>query len=253
MSDLDAVAGLRKLLEDVGQELRERRLGTVGEKPQAGLVSDLDRRLEARLREALPTLWPGSVVVGEEEGGRPGEWTWWVDPLDGTTNCVHGWPRSAISVALYHHDQAYLGAVHDPYLGETFWAVKGQGAWLGEQRMSLAQVEGLSKALLCTGFAPQPWEQWEVCRRLHGLSRGVRVSGCASLDLAYVAAGRVQAFWEIDLQPWDVAAGLLLVGEAGGWVGEPRGGKATIHSGDFLLCAPGLEQPLLDELKALFS
>lgn len=233
-------------------ELRQRRLGAVGEKPQAGLVSDLDRRLEARLRQALPPLWPDSVVVGEEDGGEPGEWTWWVDPLDGTTNCVHGWPRSAISVALYHRGEARFGAVHDPYLGETFWAVKGRGAWLGGQRLSLEPGAELGKALLCTGFAPEPLAQWEVCRRLHGLSRGVRVSGCASLDLAYLAAGRVQAFWEIDLKPWDVAAGLLLVGEAGGWVGDPRGGKATIHSGDFLLCAPGLERPLLDELKALF-
>lgn len=252
MSDLDAVAGLRKLLETAGTELRQRRLGTVGEKPQAGLVSDLDRRLEGMLRDALPSLWPGSVVVGEEEGGERGEWTWWVDPLDGTTNCVHGWPRSAISVALYRRGEARLGAVHDPYLGETFWAVKGEGAWLGEQRLSLEPVAGLGEALLCTGFAPEPLAQWEVCRRLHGLSRGVRVSGCASLDLAYVAAGRVQAFWEIDLKPWDVAAGLLLVGEAGGWVGVPRGRAADLDSGDYLLCAPGLEAQLLAELRALF-
>ena len=217
------------------------------------MVSELDQRLEATLRQALPPLWPGSVVVGEEEGGSPAEWTWWVDPLDGTTNCVHGWPRSAISVALYHHTAAELAAVHDPYLQETFWAVRGGGAWCGKTRLQLSSYHDLSTALLCTGFAPEPAAQWEVCRELQTVSRGVRVSGCASLDLAYVAAGRVQAFWEVDLKAWDVAAGLLLVSEAGGQSYDLQGRPAHLASGDYLACAPGLSQTLLSQLAVLTS
>lgn len=248
-----AVESLCRLLENAGDELREGRLGTVSEKTDAGLASDLDRLLEASLREALPALWPNSVVVGEEEGGTPAEWTWWVDPLDGTTNCVHGWPRSAISVALYWGDRAQLAAVHDPFLRETFWAVRGKGAWLGSERLRLAEHQELSTALLCTGFAAEPAAQWDVCRTLHAASRGVRVSGCASLDFAYVAAGRVQAFWEVDLKAWDVAAGLLLVEEAGGHPCALDGGPAKLFSGDFLACAPGLRETLLDYVTVLAS
>lgn len=252
MSAQDAVKGLRGLLEEAGRELRDRLLGRIQEKPGAGLVSELDRRLEARLREGLPSLWPASVVVGEEEGGSSGRWTWWVDPLDGTTNCVHGWPRSALSVALYETDrQALLAAVHDPYLGETFWAVRGEGCWCGDSRLQVSACDSLKSALLCTGFAPEPATQWQVCRELSLASRGVRVSGCASLDFAYVAAGRVEAFWEVDLQPWDVAAGLLLVEEAGGWSSDLYGRPAALSSRDFLACGPNLRAPLLDALAPL--
>ena len=116
-------------MSQLGQRLVESRPRQVREKPGAGLVTELDLELERQLRGYLTELVPGSAMMGEEEGGRLAEWTWWIDPLDGTTNFVHGWPRSALSLALYRDQEAHLGLVHDPYLKETFWAQKGEGSW----------------------------------------------------------------------------------------------------------------------------
>jgi len=242
------VTDLFSFVNQRGQWLLQRRSFEVREKPGAGLVTDLDLELERSFRDFLTELVPGSRLVGEEEGGEEAEWTWWLDPLDGTTNFVHGWPRSALSLALYRAQEAHLGLVHDPYLQETFWAQKGEGAWCGEQRLRVSPCNSLSQALLATGFAPEPAEQWQICQRVQHISRGIRVSGCASLDLAYVACGRVEGFWEIDLKPWDVAAGLLLVREAGGTVCDLAGQPAGLHSADYLATNGPLLQPLLDQV-----
>jgi myo-inositol-1(or 4)-monophosphatase len=247
----DDVAALRALLEELGGELASGSLGDVHSKGRADLVTSLDERIESELRRRLPLLRAGSVVVGEELGGDPAELTWWVDPLDGTTNRVHGWPRSAVSVALYQGERPLLAVVRDPYLQETFWAVNGQGAWCGDRPLRVSRCRAMEAALLCTGFAPEPAAQWEVCRTLQRRSRGIRVSGCASLDLAYVAAGRVDAFWEIDLKPWDVAAGLLLVKEAGGLVGDLQGRPAGLATRNFLACGPEMLGLLLEPLARL--
>ncbi len=236
-------------VEEAGSSMRQARQLVVSEKAPADLVTDLDKELEQKLRAFLPTLIPGSVVVGEEFGGSPAEWTWWVDPLDGTTNCVHGWPRSAISVALTHNGETTLGVVRDPYLEETFWAVNGQGAWLGKQRLQLLTERSMASALICTGFAPEPLAQWELCRRLQAASRGIRVSGCASLDFAYVSAGRADAFLEVDLKAWDVAAGMLLVREAGGIVTDYTGQEATVESGNFIAAQPSLAETILQKIR----
>jgi myo-inositol-1(or 4)-monophosphatase len=234
-----------------GQLLLQTRSFGVREKSGAGLVTDVDLQLERNFRPYLLDLVPGSQLMGEEEGGSEGEWTWWLDPLDGTTNFVHGWPRSAISLALYRDGQAHLGVVHDPYLQETFWAQRGEGAWCGQQRLQVSGCTQLSQALLCTGFAPEPASQWQSCRALQALSHGLRVSGCAALDLAYVACGRIDAFWEVDLKPWDVAAGLLLVREAGGEVSDLQGQPAALRSAHYLAANSGLIQQLRPHLPVL--
>lgn len=231
-----------------GQRLVESRSFQVRSKPGAGLVTDVDLELERSFRPFLTDLVPGSHLVGEEEGGTPAEWTWWLDALDGTCNFVHGWPRSAISLALYREGTPQLGLVHDPYLKETFWAQKGEGAWCGPQRLKVSACSRLDQALLTTGFAPEPAVQWEICRQLSGLSHGLRVSGCAALDLAYVACGRVDAYWEVDLKPWDVAAGILLVREAGGEVTDLKGSVAQLNSGNYLASGPALAGSLLEVL-----
>ncbi|MBS2033709.1 inositol monophosphatase [bacterium] len=235
----------------LGQRLVEGRPSRVQEKPGAGLVTELDLELERQLRPYLTELVPGSTVVGEEEGGATSEWTWWIDPLDGTTNFVHGWPRSAISLALYRGQEPHLGLVHDPYLKETFWSQKGEGSWCGEHRLRVSQCTELKNAMLATGFAPEPPSQWEICRKLQAAGHGLRVSGCAALDLAYVACGRLDAFWEVDLKPWDVAAGLLLVREAGGVVSDLQGGSAGLGSANYLAAGPGLQPQLLEFLAEL--
>lgn len=209
-------------------------------------MSETDLALERELRAGLLTLLPHSVVRGEEEGGCAGDLTWWVDPLDGTTNFVHGWPRSAISLALYEHDQPWLAVTHDPFLRETYWAVRGEGAFLNGAPIRVSGVDELAGALLTTGFASEPPSQWDFCRELQAESRGVRVSGCCSLDCAYVAAARLEAYWEIDLKPWDVAAGLLLVREAGGVCFGRDGVPAGLFSQDFLFANAALGKGLLE-------
>lgn len=242
-------ADLFSFVAHQGSLLLSRRDFSVRTKPGAGLVTDLDLELERNFRPFLTGLVPGSQLVGEEEGGEAGEWTWWLDPLDGTTNFVHGWPRSAISLALYQGAEAHLGLVHDPYLRETFWAQRGEGAWCGDQRLHCSGATSLDQALLGTGFAPQPAAQWDLCQQLSARCRGLRVSGCAALDLAYVACGRVDAFWEVDLKAWDVAAGLLLVREAGGVAWDLQGQPAQLQSANYLVGNPQLAQALLAQIK----
>lgn len=251
MSSTLPVADLFAFVAQQGQLLVRTRSFGVRSKPGAGLVTDLDLTLEQNFRPYLTSLVAGSQMVGEEEGGQPAEWTWWLDPLDGTTNFVHGWPRSAISLALYRGSEAHFGLVHDPYLGETFWTQKGEGAWCGDTRLRCSSCADLDQALLTTGFAPEPLEQWQIARRLAQRCHGIRVSGCAALDLAYVACGRVDGFWEVDLKPWDVAAGLLLVREAGGMAVDFAGSAAGLTSGSYLACASALGEPLLALLQAL--
>lgn len=242
---------LESLLQRLGAQLASQPAQSIESKAHQSLVTELDRWLETELTAALPPLWPNSQVVGEEYGGQPAEWTWWIDPLDGTTNYIHCMRRSAISVALYHDDQPIVAAVHDPFRQETFWAERDQGCWLGSQKLRVSRVATLEQALLCTGFAPHPPEQWEVCRQLQQMSRGIRVTGCASLDLAYVACGRTDAFWEVDLKAWDVAAGILLVQESGGQVTDLCGNPATLRSENYLACSPTLAPAMLNGLKQL--
>lgn len=247
----DILRQVCRRVEGLGQQLLLARVQQVEIKPQAGLVTDLDLAIEEELRPWLEELLPGSRVVGEELGGDSGDWTWWLDPIDGTTNFVHGWPRSAISLALYQGPVAHWGVIYDPYRQEMFWAQKGEGAWCGSTRLQVGACSDLAQALLTTGFAPTPPQQWELCRSLQARSRGLRVSGCASLDLAYVACGRVDVFWEVDLKPWDVAAGLLLVEEAGGQVRDFRGNRAQLQSGNYLAANLPLVQQLGPEMLAL--
>ncbi len=201
-------------------------------KGAAGLVTATDRRAEELLRRELPTcsFWG-------EEGGRWGqdEWCWVVDPLDGTTNFVHRFPQVAVSVALARGDKVVLGVVYDVFRRELFRARAGQGAFLNEQPITVSEVESLSEALLATGFGSSSAdEEYERFRRLDALCHGVRRNGCCSLDLCWVACGRLEGYWEWDLQPWDVAAGGLIVQEAGGLFTRLDGAPAGLTRGDFV-------------------
>ncbi len=242
---------LQSLVQRLGAQLATQTPTSIESKAHQSLVTQLDRWIENELRQTLPNLWPSSQVIGEEFGGQPAEWTWWVDPLDGTTNYIHNLAHSAISVALYRDHQPQIAIIHDPFRQETFWAERGQGAWLGDKSLQVNSLTQLDQALLCTGFAPDPPEQWNACRQLHQKSRGIRITGCASLDLAYIACGRTDAFWEIDLKPWDVAAGILIVREAGGQVTDLTGQPATLHTGNYLACSPSLFPTMITHLKGL--
>lgn len=196
-------------------------------------VTSIDRASEARIRELLTRERPADGVLGEEQGRSlaAATRTWIVDPLDGTVNFVHGIPHVAVSIALYEGHHPLVGVVLDVFREEEFWATAGGGAWLGEHRLAVSTTGTLDGALAATGF---PYDRREHSTEytatfgmVLGRVQGLRRMGTASLDLAWVAAGRYDAFWEQRLAPWDVAAGLLLVREAGGHVTNREGDAST--------------------------
>ncbi|MCS6967321.1 MAG: inositol monophosphatase family protein [Cytophagales bacterium] len=201
----------------------------VEEKSRNNLVSYVDRQAERLIVDQLSQLLPHAGFIAEEGSGRQGQGlNWVIDPLDGTTNFVHGVPPYAVSIGLVEDNQVLLGVVEEIFSGEVFHAVKGKGAWLGEQPLRVSKEQDLSKGLIATGFAYDTSDIdhiLAVLKRLLVQTHGFRRLGSAAVDLAYVAAGRFEAFYEKNLNPWDVAAGALLVQEAGGVVSDFANGN----------------------------
>jgi myo-inositol-1(or 4)-monophosphatase len=208
--------------------------GKVEHKGPSDLVSYVDRKSEAMLRTAFEKILPGAGFIGEESGFHDdqAEWRWIVDPLDGTTNFVHNLPIYCISVGLQHYGETLFGVIHDVPHGEVFWALKGQGAYLGSRRIHVSEVGEIKDALLGTGFPIAKLDRssayMAAIQELLETCHGVRRLGSAAIDMAYVACGCLDGFFEIGLKPWDVAAGSLIVREAGGAVTSIEAG------GDFL-------------------
>jgi myo-inositol-1(or 4)-monophosphatase len=206
------------------------------------LVSDADREAERTIRELLESERPEDGLVGEE-GSRAQAASgrrWVVDPLDGTINFLYGFPAWAVSVALEDEDGLAVGVVHSPIHGETFHAVRGEGAFLGERPLHVRDSRPLDQALVSTGFSYEPARravQADVIRELLPRARDIRRAGAAAVDLAWLAAGRVDAFFERGLKRWDWAAGLLLVEEAGGaveWLEDDWPGLVAASSPELL-------------------
>ena len=206
------------------------------------LVTEVDIACERLLVGRLRSAAPGHAIEAEEEVHDEGQTglRWFLDPLDGTVNFVHGLPFFGVSAALYDGTRPLLGIVHAPRLGETFLSIAGCGAWLAEgsadpKRLTVSGAKGLGEAILGTGFPYRRGElehsNLENFGRFFYDVRGLRRMGSAALDLAYVAAGRLDAFWELHLSPHDVAAGALLVREAGGCVTDADGGEAWLRGG----------------------
>jgi myo-inositol-1(or 4)-monophosphatase len=206
------------------------------------LVSDADREAERAIRELLEAERPDDGLVGEEgsrqraESGR----RWIVDPLDGTINFLYGFPAWAVSVALEDADGLAVGVVHCPVIGETFRAVRDEGAFLGDRRLHVREPVSLDRALVATGFSYEPPRraiQADVMRELLPRARDIRRAGAASLDLSWLAAGRLDAYFERGLHSWDWAAGRLLVEEAGGsveWLEDDWPGMVAASGPDLL-------------------
>lgn len=186
------------------------------------LVTRVDLESEARIKELLLGAFPNDGFEGEETEAVAGDGRQWiVDPLDGTVNYVHGMPAYAVSIALAVDGELVLGVILDSAKGDLFTAVQGGGAWMNGARIRVSGCPSLDQAMVATGFAYKPEERaenLELFTRVLPLARCVRRPGAAALDLAYVAAGRLDGFWELHLSPWDVAAGTVLVREAGGTV-----------------------------------
>jgi myo-inositol-1(or 4)-monophosphatase len=227
----------------------------VREKGGSGnLVTEADLAAERAVLTVLEAETPEIGVLAEESGRRPrpGELEWCVDPLDGTTNFAHGYPLFATSVGLCWRGEPIAAALAVPAMGELFRAAKGQGAFCNDQPIRVSRCAALADALLVTGFAYDRSTRLDnnyaefawFTHRTHGVRRG----GAAAVDLAYVACGRCDGYWERGLSPWDLAAGVLLVQEAGGVVSNYSGAPLELASGRVVACAPGLHAPLLDGL-----
>ncbi|MFV9503203.1 MAG: inositol monophosphatase family protein [Oscillochloridaceae bacterium umkhey_bin13] len=228
-------------------------------KGHADVVTDADRASEALIVAALRERFPDHAIMAEEGGGGAGagEYQWLVDPLDGTLNYLHGNPVFSVSLGLVRAGELHLGVVYDPSRDELFAAERGGGARLNGRLLRVSRIEGLAQALLTTGFPYNRFSQPDNNLREHNhlllKAQDIRRPGSAALDLCYVAAGRTDAHWELGLSPWDVAAGALIVLEAGGtvtnWQDQPW------HPGDPRIVASngGIHDELLRELAAAAS
>ena len=247
----------RKAARGLNRDFGELSELQVSRKAPADFVSAADIKAEQAVFEALEKARPGYSFLGEERGlveGTDKTHTWIVDPLDGTTNFLHAIPHFAINIALQREGAIVAAVTYNPVTNELFWAEKGKGCFVNDKRLRVAQRTRLDESLLGTGI---PWmghgQHAKFLKELHQISQrvaGVRRFGAASLDLAYVAAGRMDGFWERDLKPWDMAAGLLMIQEAGGKVTDMDGGEDMLTKGS--ICTANLElHPLmLDKLKA---
>ncbi len=244
-------------MERAGDLLREHheRPRNIRLKGRIDLVTETDLAVEAFLRQELGALLPEAGILAEESaiGLDMPPLCWVVDPVDGTTNFAHGLPLVGISVALVHQGEPVLGAVHTPLLGELFHAVAGGGAFLNGRPITVTATEGLGSALGATGFP------YEICEELPRLlarleaflprCRGLRRCGAASVDLSWVACGRFDLYFENRLKPWDMAAGVLLVREAGGLVSDFSGGRFKIGRGEILASNGRVHGPCLKLLR----
>ena len=213
-------------------------------KRPSDLVTIADRRSEALIVEPLRRHFPDHAIVGEEGGNysAPAEYCWFVDPLDGTTNYAHGFPIYAVTLGLAHRGEVIAGVVYDPTRQEMYTAERGAGAFLNDRRLHVSAIEGLGQSLVATGFPPFATNHDLNIRfytRFTQLTHGIRRAGSAALDLCYVAAGRFEGFWELKLNPWDKAAGSLMVTEAGGRMSDIQGRPYNVL-GDDIFASNGL-------------
>jgi myo-inositol-1(or 4)-monophosphatase len=227
-------------------------------KGDADLVTIADRNSEILIRERIKKNWPSHDVLGEEQGlvDTGSDYRWYVDPLDGTTNFAHGFPIFCVSMALEHKGKRIAGVVYDPTRDELFAAEQGSGAYLNQQRIHVSKTSTLAECLVATGFPshkrhknPNIYFYHQITLRTHG----VRRAGSAALDLCCVASGRFDGFWEFNLNPWDTAAGVLIVEEAGGKVTDFRGGPFQLNSRETLASNGQVHGALVSEFAQIFA
>lgn len=217
-------------------------------------VTIADVKSQKAIISYLKKKFPSHSFLAEETAdNKPcGDYCWIIDPLDGTVNFVHGVPLFCVSIALSHNGTMVSGVVHSPVLGETFVAQRDSGAWLNGKRISVSSQKSLVRSLAITGFPysvyKNPQKHADVFAKVLSKVQGVRRFGSAAIDLAYVSSGRCEAFWEEELKPWDVAAGSLLISEAGGRITDFKGGDNYIFGGTMLASNGAVHKKMLETL-----
>lgn len=226
-------------------------------KGQHDYVTEVDIRAEKHIIDIIKEAYPSHGFLAEESGASDAnnkDFLWIIDPIDGTTNFIHGIPHYAVSIALQHKGKLEVAVVYDPIKNEEFTAVRGKGAQLNNRRIRVSQCKQMKDAVIGTGFPFRPDQEkimdkyFNQAKLIAKEAAGIRRAGAASLDLAYVAAGRLDAYWEYGLQEWDMAAGILLVQEAGGLLSDPQGGLNFQKEGDIVCATPKLFKPFLQTL-----
>lgn len=224
------------------------------EKGRNDFVTEVDKAAEKEIIYHLKKAYPEHSFVGEESGRTEGsdkDYEWLIDPIDGTTNFIHGIPHFAVSIACIYKGKIQHAVILDPMKREEFTASRGRGANLNDRRIRVTPRRGLAGALIATGipFNGYAFENMTpyltALQEIAGKTSGIRRQGAASLDLAYVAAGRYDGFWEMNLKPWDIAAGLLIIQEAGGLFSDFKGGNKSMENGNVVCAAPKVFKPLL--------
>jgi len=223
-------------------------------KDRNDFVTEVDRQAEQDIIFTLRKAFPGHGILAEESGLQEGdEYQWIIDPLDGTTNFLHGFPQFAVSIALRHKGRMEQGVIYDPLRQELFTATRGAGAMLNDRRIRVTKRNSLEGSLLGTGFPFKSQQHLDayldMFRALFPQAAGIRRAGSAALDLAYVATGRLDGFWEIGLSIWDMAAGVLLIQEAGGLSSDFSGGDNHLESGNIVAGNPKLFAEILKTIR----
>jgi myo-inositol-1(or 4)-monophosphatase len=244
--------------EFILEECAKINVGHIETKGQNSLVTYVDKTAEKKIIDFLSELLPNSGFIAEEgTSNKKGKiYNWVIDPLDGTTNFIHGIPTYCVSIALLKEDELISGVIYDPNRKELFSALKNGGAFLNGRLISVSSTKNLSDSLLATGFPYYDYKRldayMDILKWLMHNSRGVRRIGSAAIDLAYVACGRFEAFYEYSLNPWDVAAGALIVEEAGGIVTDFKGGKNYLFGKEIIASNKFIKKELLDKIKGSF-
>ncbi len=228
----------------------------VDHKGRADLVTNIDRESEAMIVEAIGERFPEHAIIAEEKDyeKRDHDYRWVIDPLDGTTNFVHGYRHYAVSIGLHVKREPVIGVVYDPANEELFTAIRGQGAFLNGTKISVSKTNQLENSMLVTGIPYDMDEHWhrsfDLFKAFYYRTHGVRRDGSAALDMCYVASGRFDGFWEYNLHPWDVAAAMLIVQEAGGRVSDFKNGRSSIFDTEILATNGSVHTNMLDVIQA---
>jgi myo-inositol-1(or 4)-monophosphatase len=251
-----------QMARDAGRILidRQGRSLQISSKGDINLVTEADLAAEKLIIERIQSYYPRHAILAEESGAskvvdesaQPSEWKWIIDPLDGTTNYAHGYPCFCVSIAAERAGRIQLGVVYDPVRDEMFAGERGQGATLNERAIHVSEIDDLNRAMLCTGFPYDVRERPDFARHFTKFTmraQAVRRDGSAALDLAFVACGRFDGFWEDGLNPWDTAAGLLLIEEAGGKVTDYRGTPADVYKPEVLASNGLVHDTMMEVLK----